>query len=210
MTRHTDDLLAVWRADEHDVCSAEDVLSRVARAAPITRRRRAILAVAAAVIVIVGVVATFVALQPDQHPAPHAGLGVSTGSAVTTAPSTRPVPTPTPSASPTGATAPTPTRVLYLGDAHTRVPARWFAAPYLGEVPTIYIPIVFLSTEPFTGMCSSTAPQSDRCTTQNLFPPRSRTPADGLIIKWGQTEYPDSTDLLKFGDRQLRAHTLKT
>ena len=186
MTRHTDDLRALWLTEQGDVCDADELLTRVARSAPIARRRPAMLAIAAAVVVVMAVAATFYAFRPTRAPAPHGRLGHAMSTAT---------------ASPTAsrATAPGPTHVVDLGGARARVPVRWFAAPYLGEIATVYFPIMFLGTEPFTGECGSTARTNYRCTTQNWFPPGSKTPKGGVIVKWGHSLFPGGTpDRLTF------------
>ena len=93
----------------------------------------------------------------------------------------------TASASATAASPAIRPQVLGPGVA-VQVPAAWFTTAYRGVVPTTVYPLLYLSTQPFSGVCASGS--VPRMSPTPKLPPAWTTPSDGVLVLWRQDEYP--------------------
>jgi hypothetical protein len=69
-----------------------------------------------------------------------------------------------------------------------QAPAAWFETAYRGVTPSTVYPLIYLSTQPFSGVCASGSVHEE-CTDPS-FPPAWTTPSDGVLVLWRQDEYP--------------------
>lgn len=98
-----------------------------------------------------------------------------------------------------------------LGGASITIPKRWSVTPYRGEPATVVFPIAFLSDSPLTGPCAAKHPHPALCTTQNWFPPGTRTPANGVLVLWINVQFPTAGALNVLPGRLVRinGHTAR-
>jgi hypothetical protein len=101
-----------------------------------------------------------------------------------------------PPASATSSTAaPARTATLVLEEGVTvQAPTDWFETPFRGSPGTVVFPLVFLSTEAFSGPCASGKLQ-ESCSDKGWFPADWVAPTDGLLVLWKETEFPGGPGL---------------
>jgi hypothetical protein len=96
------------------------------------------------------------------------------------------------------------TKTVSLGDRDSiRVPSTWTVTQFHGLPATVVFPILFLSSRPLPPECPVGGRGRKACETQNWFAPGWRTPRDGVLVMWLESEIPSTTDFHIFGGRRI-------